>query len=461
MRKKYATANSEEYVKYSLRTLEYFPNEKVINKVRLVMSQKGAHNVLIKGIETVEFVKESVSYSVENGNIAGIASGLNGGEISEEAHYFANNAEGIAQSANALTYKYNKPLSGEHCAGVVFNLGAIRVSDYSKIEVVFDTVSNNKGTVIYANGINIRSGLYGGAHRVDIKAAADAAGVTVINTLEIAHANWTGIEYCEIYVAYIELVVDENAPEHSSDVSYIVNLFTDEGELESDLSSYVFGVGATLPGISKQGYDFMGWYTNNAFSGEPVTQIGASEFGNKTFFAKFEAKQFNVTLNTDGGVLESELTSYVYGVGAILPTISKPGHAFMGWYESSDFAGEEVTQIGASELGDKEYYAKWQVNSYNVTLNANGGVLESELTSYVYGVGAVLPLPTKDGDTFAGWYDNSGLAGDPVTEIGATDLGDKEYFAKWQANTYNVTLNANGGEIESELASYIYGIGAV
>ncbi len=43
-----------------------------------------------------------------------------------------------------------------------------------------------------------------------------------------------------------------------------------------------------------------------------------------------------------------------------LPTLSKGGYAFLGWYTSPDFKGEKVTTIPKGSMGDKYYYAKWE-----------------------------------------------------------------------------------------------------
>ena len=42
-----------------------------------------------------------------------------------------------------------------------------------------------------------------------------------------------------------------------------------------------------------------------------------------------------------------------------LPTISKGGYAFLGWYTSPDFNGEKVTTIPKGSTGNRTYYAKW------------------------------------------------------------------------------------------------------
>ena len=118
-------------------------------------------------------------------------------------------------------------------------------------------------------------------------------------------SSWANITTCNLYIASIELVVDENAPA-LEDVVYNVTLNLDGGEVETELTSYVYGVGATLPNATKANHTFKGWYTTSDFSGDAVTEIGANEFGNKTFFAKFEINAYNVTLVLDGGEVESE-----------------------------------------------------------------------------------------------------------------------------------------------------------
>ena len=96
---------------------------------------------------------------------------------------------------------------------------------------------------------------------------------------------------------------------------------------------------------------------------------------------------------------------------------------------------------------------KWTAPTYAVTLNTNGGTINNgNVTSYTYGVGAKLPTAddmTYTGHTFKGWYDNKNLTGSPVTAIGGTETGNKEYWTKWEINQYTITFDTNGG---SEIA---------
>ena len=117
--------------------------------------------------------------------------------------------------------------------------------------------------------------------------------------------------------------------------------------------------------------------------------------------------------------------------------MTRTGYTFGGWYQNSSFSGSAVTSIGASETGNKTYYAKWTGKTYTVTLNTNGGTINSgNVTQYTYGKGATLPGTgqiSKEGYVFEGWYDNGAFTGNPVTAISSTATGNKAFYAKWTA----------------------------
>ena len=163
---------------------------------------------------------------------------------------------------------------------------------------------------------------------------------------------------------------------------------------------------------------------------------------------------YSVILESNGGSVEP-LNKYVEGTAVTLPAPTKTGHNFMGWFISSTFDGEPVTEISAGDYGNKTFYAKWEAATYTVTLNANEATECGELTAYTYGAGATLPVPTKTGYNFMGWFDNAEFAGDAVTQISATDMGNKTFFAKWVILTYQVKfLNADGSVLQSSEADY-------
>ena len=233
----------------------------------------------------------------------------------------------------------------------------------------------------------------------------------------------------------------------------------------SYVTNYTYGEGAALPtDVEKSGYTFAGWYENDRFEGSAVTAISDTEYGDKTYYAKWMPKTYSVTLNTNGGTIKSgNVTNYTYGEGAALPTdVEKSGYTFAGWYDNEELTGSAVTAISDTEYGDKTYYAKWTSKTYRITFNTDGGTIKGNyVTGYSYGEGAVLPTDVeKSGYTFAGWYDNEELTGSTVTAISDTEYGDKTYYAKWTANTYSVKLHLNGGNLAdgvSDITAYTYG----
>ena len=237
--------------------------------------------------------------------------------------------------------------------------------------------------------------------------------------------------------------------------TYAVTLNTNGGTINNgNVTEYTYGVGATLPAaddMTYTGYTFKGWYDNEGLTGFPVTAISDTETGNKEYWAKWEANAYTVTLNTNGGTINNgNVTEYTYGVGATLPTdVTRTGYTFKGWYDNENLTGSPVTAISNTETGNKEYWAKWEANAYTVTLNTNGGTINNgNVTEYTYGVGATLPTDvTRTGYTFKGWYDNENLTGSPVTAISGTEMGNKEYWAKWEINQYTITFDTAGGSV--------------
>lgn len=240
--------------------------------------------------------------------------------------------------------------------------------------------------------------------------------------------------------------------------TYSVSLHLNGGNFKtgfSNITSYNPGTVVALPEVEREGYVFDGWYELADFSGSPVTEILANATGNKDFYAKWS--------KIDGEDPDVKPVKYVVTFdynydGAPTPTqkevesgkmVAKPsndptraGYDFVGWFESKNGTREYNFTSGVTK--SFTLYAHWQVQTYKVTLNLNGGTIVSgvDITSYTYGDSITLPILEKNGYTFEGWYESSTFAGNKVIEISATDTGDKTYFAKWtviEATTLNVT----------------------
>ena len=197
--------------------------------------------------------------------------------------------------------------------------------------------------------------------------------------------------------------------------------------------------GLTRPDGNTDSY-FM-WLDGNGNSYEPGGSV-PSDVTELT--VQWTAPTYAVTLNTNGGTINNgNITGYTYGVGATLPAaddMTYTGHTFKGWYDNENLTGSPVTAIGGAETGNKEYWAKWEINQYTITFDTNGGSEIAPITQD-YGTEITAPdNPTRKGYTFKGWDKEI-----PET-MPAENITVK---AQWEINQYTIAFDTNGG---SEIA---------
>ena len=197
--------------------------------------------------------------------------------------------------------------------------------------------------------------------------------------------------------------------------------------------------GLTRPDGNTDSY-FM-WLDGNGNSYEPGGSVPADV---TELTVQWTAPTYAVTLNTNGGTINNgNVTGYTYGVGATLPVaddMTYTGHTFKGWYDNENLTGSPVTAIGGAETGNKEYWAKWEINQYTITFDTNGGNEVAPITQD-YGTEITAPAdPTRKGYTFKGWDKEI-----PKT-MPAENITVK---AQWKINQYTIAFDTNGG---SEIA---------
>ena len=192
--------------------------------------------------------------------------------------------------------------------------------------------------------------------------------------------------------------------------------------------------GMTRPAGNTGSY-FM-WLDGNGNSYEPGDSVPADV---TTLTVQWTAPTYTVTLHANGGTINSgNVTGYTYGVGATLPTaddMTYTGHTFKGWYDNESLTGSPVTAIGGTEMGNKEYWAKWEINQYTITVKPENGKADITITQD-YGTAITAPAdPTREGYTFTGWD----------TEIPTTMPAE------------NITLKARWKDIEKPTGEIIIG----
>ena len=171
--------------------------------------------------------------------------------------------------------------------------------------------------------------------------------------------------------------------------SYTITYVLDGGTNDTtNPTGYTYGIGVTLADASKTGYNFDGWYSDAAFTTR-VTEISATDMGNKTLYAKFIPNSYNITYMLDGGNnATTNPTGYTYGTGVTLADASKTGYTFDGWYSDAAFT-TRVTSISAAATGNMTLYAKFTANASTPT--PNPGVTPTPMPNP-----GVTPTPTPN-----------------------------------------------------------------
>lgn len=186
---------------------------------------------------------------------------------------------------------------------------------------------------------------------------------------------------------------------------YSVILESNGGSVDT-LNKYVEGTAVTLPTPTKTGHNFMGWFISAAFDGEPVTEISAGDYGNKTFYAKWEIITYQVKfLNADGSVLQSSEAGYgTVPEYAGTPTIASNRYVytFNGWNKELTAVTGEQLYVATYKKASKEAYSCTYSSahtdySFEETATADDGVewnITMEATKNFYHNGGVKLVST-------------------------------------------------------------------
>lgn len=218
-----------------------------------------------------------------------------------------------------------------------------------------------------------------------------------------------------------------------------------------------------LPTAALRGYIFQGWYDADGKLGVPegnlitadtvvttdtIIQIKNGVESPKTLYAWYEPVQIDLTFDAVAGSLEGEDTltaTYDKALGD-LPVPTREGYTFKAWHLGSVDGTVMTADTICQLIEDATLHAEYTPNLYVVKLDANGGGTLDKPTfvgtfDAPYGQ---LPMPSRVGHTFLGWFDEAGeqVTADTILTIAAGHT----LTAHWQANTYTLTLDVNEGD---------------
>ena len=209
---------------------------------------------------------------------------------------------------------------------------------------------------------------------------------------------------------------------------------------------------------SKEGYTFSGWKATNGIIYEAGDIYIADEPTKLT--AQWIAKTYSITFDANGGSVSTASKTVTYdSTYGTLPTPTRTGYTFAGWYTSASGGTKITSDAKVTTTDSQTLYAHWSANTYTVSYNANGGSVSATSKTVTYGsTYGTLPTPTRTGYTFAGWYTLASGGTKVTSDTKVTITGAQTLYAHWSANTYTVSYDGNGGTGAPSAQSKTHGI---
>jgi uncharacterized repeat protein (TIGR02543 family) len=219
-------------------------------------------------------------------------------------------------------------------------------------------------------------------------------------------------------------------------ISYAIHYENLQGTTQLNPTSYTIEtqtIALSAPS-ARIGYTFAGW-VSLLEEGVPITEIPIGSTGDQTVYASWMAKTYEITFATSGGDLIDPMC-VTYQQAFSLPVATKTGYTFMGW----KYLGNPFTSGTWTGTANITLEAQWSATAYQITFVTLGGTMVDPLTVTV-DQAYLLPVTTKTGYTFMGWFLN-----DVLVENGTwTKTENVTLEAKWTVNHYAINyLNLQG-----------------
>ena len=205
------------------------------------------------------------------------------------------------------------------------------------------------------------------------------------------------------------------------------------------------------------GYQFMDWYLNAGFTGNPVDTENYKLTGGIDLYARW-AKELDIRFDRNDGSANSEHVRLTGYSGYPLPVMpddpQRTYYTFTGWYR--DRTATDPIDLEQEILNwDTTIYAGWRANTYSITYDlAGGSIAVNNPDSYTTEDTVTLQSPSRIGYTFKGWT-GTGLTGASVkVRIPAGSGGDRSYKALWEPITYQIGYKRTFGTATDNPSEY-------
>lgn len=200
---------------------------------------------------------------------------------------------------------------------------------------------------------------------------------------------------------------------------------------------------------TRDGFIFSGWYNDSSYTTLSNTTISEGSEGNRAFHAKWDIISYNINYYLDSGVnhLFNPDNYNIQSIDFNIYEPTKTGYTFLGWFNDPEFNQSANTYIPRGTMGNIDLYALWTIKQYSLIYELNGGENNiSNISSYNIDTETFnIYDPTKFGYNFLGWYSDAVFNNLAITTIEKGSYGDLNYYAKWQAISYDIIYYLNDG----------------
>ena len=223
------------------------------------------------------------------------------------------------------------------------------------------------------------------------------------------------------------------------------------GDGNGTLTANYSGENITLPNATKTGATLKGWYTS-ATGGSPVGGAGDNwkPSADTTLYAQWNETNYTLTVDPNGGTWNGNTAQQtVTGTYNESKTIGNPT-APNGYTVTLNNDGATTQIIQTKTFTGWTSSGKGSISNTTYTFGDGNGTITAQYT----GDNVTLQTPTKEGYTFDGWYTES-TGGNKVTSP-YTPTNDITLYARWTANQYTITFDADGGNVTPSTKQVTY-----
>lgn len=174
----------------------------------------------------------------------------------------------------------------------------------------------------------------------------------------------------------------------------------------------------------------------------------------------FKTKSYSIKINGTGGTFSGDNVTIIGGK-TTLPTPIRDGYQFLGYSNNQNENADYSVDINdINQINNKEIYAKWQINTYSISYDLNGGTISGEKSTYNVEEDFTLPTPSKTGYSFIGWTGSNGNTKQMTVTVPKGTTGNLNYVANWSANSYLVDVNPiiDGVTYNGGLSGYTFDV---